>query len=214
MGISCLINYSIMIESNLTPIHALPSGLCEDPSGEAAALIERMAKGDGGALAELHEMWSPALLGISCRMLGERKEAEQVLQDAFVRIWHRSGEFDPHRTPPFVWAFAIVRDYCIDHLRFGNHGNQDHSHVVPIDLHPPVPATEDPRIMAVSDWHRIRTALDQLGPEEQTGLESAIHLEYTRSETSGAPGLPSTTVKPRLRKALEKIRNQLSRYEL
>ena len=54
-----------MIEASLNPIHVLPSGLCEDPSGEAAALIERMGKGDHGALAELHDLWAPVFLGIA-----------------------------------------------------------------------------------------------------------------------------------------------------
>ena len=106
-----------MIETELSPIHSLPSGLCEDPCGEAAALIGRMAKDDPAALVELHGRWSPVLLGISCRMLGDRREAEEVVQDTFVRMWQHSADYDPHRSPPFVWAFALMRGFCIDRLR-------------------------------------------------------------------------------------------------
>ncbi|MCU0750748.1 MAG: RNA polymerase sigma factor [Akkermansiaceae bacterium] len=203
-----------MIEADLSPIHAMPSGLCEDPTGVAAALIGRMAKGDGGALAELYEMWSPTLLGVSCRMLGDRREAEEVVQDTFVRMWHRSAEYDPHLSPPFVWAFAVMRGYCIDRLRFRHRGKRDSSRVVPIHLHAPVEKTEDPRVMVNDDWRRVRAALDQLPPDERSCLELAVFLEYTHSEIADHLGTPLGTVKNRLRRALEKVRNQLSRYEL
>jgi RNA polymerase sigma-70 factor (ECF subfamily) len=203
-----------MIESDLSPIHALPSGLCEDPTGEAVALILRMAKGDGTALAELHGIWSPTLLGISCRMLGDRREAEEVVQDTFVRVWHRSAEYDPHQSPPFVWAFAVLRGYCIDRLRFRHRAKRDSSRVVPIHLHAPPEKSEDPRVMAMDDWRRVRAALDLLPPDERSCLELAVFLEYTHSEISEHLGTPMGTVKNRLRRALEKVRNQLSRYEL
>jgi RNA polymerase sigma-70 factor (ECF subfamily) len=203
-----------MIESDLSPIHALPSGLCEDPTGEAVALILRMAKGDGAALAELHGIWSPTLLGISCRMLGDRREAEEVVQDTFVRVWHRSAEYDPHQSPPFVWAFAVLRGYCIDRLRFRHRAKRDSSRVVPIHLHAPPEKSEDPRVMAMDDWRRVRAALDLLPPDERSCLELAVFLEYTHSEISEHLGTPMGTVKNRLRRALEKVRNQLSRYEL
>lgn len=203
-----------MIESDLSPILPLPSGLCEDTTGEAVAMIGRMARGDGGALAELHDMWGATLLGVACRMLGDRREAEEVVQDTFVRMWHRSAEYDPHQSPPFVWAFAVLRGYCIDRLRFRHRAKRDSSRVVPIHLHAPPEKTEDPRVMAVDDWRRVRAALDNLPPDERSCLELAVFLEYTHSEISEQLGTPLGTVKHRLRRALDKVRHQLSRYEL
>lgn len=203
-----------MMENVPSPIHAMPSGLCEDPTGEAANLIARMAKGDGAALSELHGMWSATLLGVSCRMLGDRREAEEVVQDTFVRMWHRSAEFDPHQSPPFAWAFAVLRGYCIDRLRFRHRSKRDSSRVVSIHVHAPAEASEDPRVMAIDDWRRVRGALDLLPPDERDCLELAVFLEYTHSEISEHLGTPLGTVKNRLRRALEKVRNHLSRYEL
>jgi RNA polymerase sigma-70 factor (ECF subfamily) len=203
-----------MIDADLIPIPTMPSGLCEDVTGTAAALIARMAKNDGGALTELHQMWSPTLMGIACRMLGDRREAEEVVQDTFVRMWHRSGEYDPHLSPPFVWAFAVMRGYCIDRLRFRHRGKRDSSRVVPIHLHAPPEKTEDPRVMAIDDWRRVRAALDLLPVDERSCLELAVFLEYTHSEIADHLETPLGTVKNRLRRALEKVRNQLSRHEL
>ena len=203
-----------MNESELSPVHALPSGLCEDCTGEATALVRRMAKGDGSALAELHGMWCPVLLGIACRMLGDRREAEEVVQDTFVRMWHRAAEYDPHQSPPFVWAFAVMRGYCIDRLRFRHRAKRDSSRVVPLHLHASPEKSEDPRVMAIDDWHRVRAAIDQLDPDERSCLELAVFLEYTHSEISEHLGTPLGTIKNRLRRALEKTRNLLSRHEL
>ncbi len=77
---------------------------------------------------------------------------------------------------------------------------------------PPHPdIVEDPRVMPLDDWRRLRNALDSLPPEELGCLETAVLLGYARPHPTDAP---SATVKSCLRRALEKIRNQLSRYEL
>ena len=102
-----------MIDPDPAATHRFPASLGDDPNGVAAALIVRMAKEDGSALTELHGLWSPVLLGIACRMLGDRREAEEAVQDTFVRMWHRSADYDPQQSPPLVWAFAVMRGYCI-----------------------------------------------------------------------------------------------------
>jgi RNA polymerase sigma-70 factor (ECF subfamily) len=177
------------------------------------ALIARMAREDGSALTELHGMWSPVLLGVACRMLGDRREAEEAVQDTFVRMWHRSPDYDAKQSPPFVWAFAMLRGYCIDRLRYRHRGKRDSSRVVSIHVHSPPEETEDPRVMALDDWKRVRAALEVLEKEERRCLELAVFLEFTHSEISEQLGTPLGTVKNRLRRALEKVRNQLSRHE-
>ncbi len=202
-----------MIEPEIQFARNPPLRLAEDRTGEAIALIARMAKGDGGALTELHQMWSPVLLGASCKMLGNRNEAEEVVQDTFVRMWHRSVDYDPKQSPPFVWAFAVMRGYCIDRLRYRHRSKRDCSRVVPIHLHAPAEAAEDPRVMVIDDWRRVRAALGVLEENERKCLELAVFLEYTHSEISESLGTPLGTVKNRLRRALEKVRNQLSRHD-
>ena len=200
-------------EPSEDPVKGFPIELAEDPHGEASALVLRMARKEASALDELHGAWSPVLLGVACRMLGDRREAEEAVQDTFVRMWHRAGDFDPKKSPPFVWAFAILRGYCIDRLRYRHRSKRDSSKVVPIHLHAPPEEIEDPRIMALDDWRRIRAAMDLLPPDERQCLELAVFLEYTHSEISTRLQTPLGTVKNRLRRALEKTRNHLSRHE-
>jgi len=191
-----------MLDVSAIPLHALSSGLCEDASGEALSLIRRMAKGDPAALAELHSSWGPVLLGIACRMLGDRREADEVLHRTFLGIWKRADAYDPHQAPPFVWALVMMRGIAIDRLRRGRAGR---------DARHPAPGTrgENPKPLSNDDCARLKSAIDQLDPEDLACLESAVFLEYARSDRSDA-----FAVKNRLRRTLDQLRNSLSRHEL
>lgn len=198
-----------MTENDLSPVHALPSGLCEDPSGEATALIGRMAQGDGQALEELFNMWAAVFLGISQRMLGDQKEAVKTVRNTFILMWRSAANYDPHRSPPFVWAFTILRELCVAHLHNRRQAQRSPERTPSIPVHPDL--VENPRVMPLDDWRRLRNALDSLPPEELGCLETAVLLGYASPEPADAP---SATVKSCLRRALDKIRKQLSRYEL
>lgn len=208
-----MINTTAMMENGQDGFSNIPASFCKDPGGEAAALVARMAVGDDGALAALHDIWAPTLLGIACRMVGDRREAEEVVQDTFVRLWHRSADFDPLQSPPFVWAFAVMRGFCIDRLRYRHRVKRDAARVVPIHLHSAPEASEDATVMAIDDLRQVRAALDKLSPDERSCLELAVFLEYTHSEISTRLHTPLGTVKNRLRRALEKVRQHLSRHE-
>lgn len=193
-----------MMEVGLDSSRSQPSGLCEDAAGEALALIHRMARGDAAAFVTLHGMWAPVLLGTACRMLGDRREADEVVRETFERIWKRAARFDPHQSPPFVWAFVLMRELAMERLR-RRQGKRDAAR------DPASPSHErydHVKVMTADDCRRLRTAMDQLDLEERTCLEHAVFLGYARPEVASA------TVKNHLRRALETLRNQLSCHEL
>jgi len=200
-----------MTELHLSPVHALPTGLCEDAAGEATALIARMAQGDGRALEEMFAIWAPVFLGISQRMVSDPQEAGKAVRDAFVRIWRRAADYDPHQSPPFVWAFTILRESCIARLQRRRRFRKTTTEAAATK--PLREATEDSRVMPLDDWRRLRAALNSLSPEECDCLETAVFLGYARANHRAADSL-TTQVKTSLRHALDIIRNQLSRYEL
>jgi RNA polymerase sigma-70 factor (ECF subfamily) len=194
-----------MLDLSASPLNALSSGLCEDVNGESLALIRRIAKRDPAALADLHANWGPVLLGIACRMLGDRREANDVLHRTFLGIWKRSADYDPHQSPPFVWALVMMRGLAIDRLRRGGGSRGTRQ---PTSGH----RGENPKALSSDDCARLRSAIDSLDAEDRRCLEAAVFLEYASG--AGADSTSSLTVKNRLRRALDLLRNQLSRHEL
>jgi len=192
------------MEGVLDPVHDQPTGLCEDASGEASALIQRMAHGDGAALVSLHGMWGPVLLGIAYRMLGDRREAEEVTKETFGQLWKRAAGFDPHESPPFVWAFVHMRRFALNRLQ-RRKGRKDAAGGWTAASHE---RGDELKVMTADDSRRLRSAINQLDLEERTCLDQAVFLGYAR------PEIPSAAVKNHLRKALQSLRNQLSCHEL
>jgi RNA polymerase sigma-70 factor (ECF subfamily) len=133
-------------------------------------------------------------------MLGDRREADEVLRLAFERMWKRAGRFDPHRSPPFVWAFVMMRELAVERLR-RRAGKRD-------STIPPQARGEPSRVLRADDSRRLLAAIDQLELEERTCLEHAVFLGYAHAAA------PSSNVKNHLRRALETLRHQLSCHEL
>ena len=198
-------------------LHALPEPDASPSSqGEdhVARLLFQVGQQDRFAFDTLYNLWAPTLLGIAMRMLGQRQEAEEVVQDAFVKIWHRAASYDPERSQAFVWCFAIMRSLCIDRIRHHSRQKRDRSMQCSFDTSPAADLPCDPLILSQDTFFAVRNAMKQLPPDERRCLELAVFLEYTHSEISGHLQTPLGTVKNRLRRALEKLKHFLSDHEL
>jgi RNA polymerase sigma factor (sigma-70 family) len=81
------------------------------------AALARIPAGDCAALQTLYRLTSAKLFGVCLRILGERSEAEDVLQEAYVTVWRNAAYFDASRASPITWLIAITRNRAIDRLR-------------------------------------------------------------------------------------------------
>ncbi len=88
-----------------------------DPAVEGADVLSRLALRDASAMVDLHQTFGSPLFSFALQILNDRRDAEEALQDAFVRIWDKSGDYDTTRGRPFTWCCLIVRGCCIDKLR-------------------------------------------------------------------------------------------------
>src|SRR5262249_18970089 len=86
-------------------------------SSQLAAALARVAGGDRAALRLVYQDTSAKLFGVCLRMLKDRSEAEDVLQDVYVTVWRKAASFDPARASPITWMVAITRNRAIDRLR-------------------------------------------------------------------------------------------------
>lgn len=84
---------------------------------ELADLIAATARGDRGAFRRLYDATSPKLLGVVLRIIRSRAEAEEVLQDAYSRVWFNAGSFSPTAGTPLAWLISIARNRAIDIVR-------------------------------------------------------------------------------------------------
>src|SRR5499426_2139991 len=84
---------------------------------QLAAALARVAGGDRAALRMVYQDTSAKLFGVCLRILKDRSEAEDVLQDVYVTVWRKAAAFDPGRASPITWMVAITRNRAIDRLR-------------------------------------------------------------------------------------------------
>ena len=84
---------------------------------QLAAALARVAGGDHAALRIVYQDTSAKLFGVCLRILKDRSEAEDVLQDVYVTVWRKAATFDPGRASPITWMVAIARNRAIDRLQ-------------------------------------------------------------------------------------------------
>ena len=80
-------------------------------------LLRRIGEGQRAALQELYHLYSKPLYSYALKILGNQQDAEEVVQDAFVRYWKKAAKYDRSRSKPFAWAVMILRGICFDRLR-------------------------------------------------------------------------------------------------
>ncbi len=179
----------------------------EPGMGADAELMVRMARGDRRALEALYARHGGLACALAARMIGERSAAEDIVQDAFVALWHRAADFDPARCAPRTWLIAIVRNRCIDELRrraiVAKRTAALDEQPAAID-HDPWPET----------WKRvcgtaIRGALAELPPEQREVVELGFYGDLSHSQIATRLGAPLGTVKKRMRTGLKRLRTLL-----
>ena len=86
----------------------------QERNARLAALMARVALGDQPAFAELYAQTSAHLYGVAVRILRDGALAEEILQEAFVSVWHHAGTYEAAKSQPSTWLAAIVRNRCLD----------------------------------------------------------------------------------------------------
>src|SRR3954471_20847194 len=84
---------------------------------ESSALLERVARGDTQSFEDLYDRYSPMLYAVLLRILGRPEDAQEVLQETFVKVWTNATLFDKARGSEAAWLIAIARSRGIDRLR-------------------------------------------------------------------------------------------------
>jgi RNA polymerase sigma-70 factor (ECF subfamily) len=169
------------------------------------ARLERVIARDSDALAELYDGHGRRLFGLILRILKDRDEAEEVLQEVFMQAWTRASTYDQGLGSPAGWLLGIARNRAIDRLRANS------VRVRAVEAVPEPPPTESPEgCAAVAERQRdVRQALDALPSEQRELIEQAYFLGFTHSELAARFRLPLGTVKTRIRTGMLLLRGHL-----
>ena len=194
-------------------------GAVDDSIGDAE-LVARVARGRwlrGRAVTGAAEEAEEALealfsrhggrvVALARRMLGNRQEAEEVLQDTFMSLYQHAAEFDGARASVRTYVSAIARNLSLSRLRRRKARPRRAEAADPHDVafQTAVGAPDDPLPGIV-----VRDALAQLDTDERELLEGAFFLGHSHAELAERAGLPLGTVKSRIRRALLKLRRAL-----
>ena len=179
-------------------------------SPDAAALIARMAQGDGEAFSLFYDAFAGMTLGLIRRVLRDPGAAEEVLQEVFWQIWREAGQYDPQRGRPEAWLLMRAKTRAIDKLR--SIRRRERTFVMSVDegvAGPGVVGSENAEA-AVEDRGLVQTALAQLSSAQRRVIELAFFEGLTQSEISARLGAPLGTVKTRARLGLERLRDVLA----
>lgn len=176
----------------------------------ATALLSQVAARDEQAFEALYRLTSARLLGIGIRVLGDRAEAEDVLQDVYIAVWAKAVQFDATRSSAWTWLGTIARNRAIDRLR----ALPAVVRRAPIELAETLPDPA-PSPAAQADARSQRTRLDDcLGRLEARGralIRTAFFEGATYDELALRTGSPLGSVKSWIRRGLLQLRECLER---
>jgi RNA polymerase sigma-70 factor, ECF subfamily len=173
---------------------------------DLVAALRQTARGDRAAFRLLYEATSLKLYGIVVRILGRRELADEVLQEVYIRVWQRAGDFDPSSGSPITWLAAIARNLALDEVRRKTPRSLDEFPEV-LQL----PSEDNPAAAheRSEELKRLEACLDGLEPDRKELVLLVYHYGLTREEISRRINRPVATVKTWLRRSLAQLRDCL-----
>ena len=156
------------------------------------ALVQRLVQGDSTALSELYDRYAPLLFTVALRILGDRESAEDLVHDVFMEAWKKAGDYDPRHASLRARSRALDRATSAPRRR--SVSLEDEAVAEPI-----APAVS---VDAIGDHERLAEAMANLSAEQRQVLELTFFRGLSSSEVAVEIGVPTGTVKSRLRAGL------------
>ena len=172
--------------------------------------LTRIPDGDRTALQTVYRLTAAKLFGVVLRILGDRSEAEDVLQEVYVTVWRKAADFDAGRSSPMTWLIAIARNRAIDRLRATRQTRRAEPIEIASDLADDAPAA-DAALETSQDHARLHGCLGELAAREQAALRGAFFDGNTYEDLAARMKVPLGTMKSLIRRAMIKLKACLER---
>lgn len=172
-----------------------------------AALMARVAAGDRDALRQLYDATSAKLFGVCLRILSDREESEDVLQDVYVTIWRRADRFDASRASVMTWLSTIARNRSIDRLR----ARGPMAYAEPVDELEIADGADSAETLlsAADDRNKLQGCLSELDERTEKVIRTAFFEGVTYEALARRMDAPLGTVKSWIRRGLAKLKGCL-----
>ena len=171
-------------------------------------LLAAVAKGDRAAFERLYEATRAKLYGVLLRILGASGLADDVMLEAYLKVWRTADEFDPTIASPITWMVAIARNRAIDIVRQkGDVSIEQVPEAATVAAAPSPPARRE----MTDELRRLLSCLGKLDPEKQRIVLLAYYSGWSREQLSHKLDIPVNTVRTWLRRSLLDIRECMGR---
>jgi RNA polymerase sigma-70 factor (ECF subfamily) len=179
-----------------------------DPVDHVGVLLARSAHGDQTAFAELYDTLSARVFGLIVRVLVDRSQSEEVLQEVFLEVWQSAGRFAPNKGQGRTWILTIAHRRAIDRVRSSQASSDRDVRAGFRDLdvaHDGVAEKVELKI----EGQRVVEALSRIPDAQREALTLAYYGGYSQSEIAALTGTPLGTIKTRMRDGLTRLRTEM-----
>lgn len=180
------------------------------------ALLPSVARGDTTAFESLYDRYSSTLYALLLRILSNPEDAQEVLQETFVKAWTNAKMFDSARGSEVAWLISIARSRGIDRLRSrkirGDREN-DAGREISIQSSFVESTTGADRAVQSQESSAVRSALSELPDAQRLALELAYFEGLSQSEIAAKLGEPLGTIKTRMQLGMKKLRERLQAFK-
>lgn len=184
-------------------------------SDDEVQLMKRIKARDEDALEELYDLYKRLLFGMILSIVKKREEAEDVLQEVFVKIWNKADSFNEDRGNVYSWIVTLTRNKAIDRIRSKGYKTQKKASV---SIHEPLFTLEgdkyDPMESTIfSDRAElVKKALQEIPESQSQVIKIAYYRGMTQSEIADHLDIPLGTVKTRTRQGMIKLKRILGEF--
>jgi RNA polymerase sigma-70 factor (ECF subfamily) len=177
---------------------------------ELAAAITRAGSGDRRALQLVYDATSAKLFGVVLRILKDRSEAEDVLQEVYLTIWQKGAAFDSSRASPISWLATIARNRAIDRVRSGSQLRRSAPLDEAAEVADAAPLASE-LIEAEGESRKLAGCLEELEERQRQAIRAAFMDGFTYEQLAEAQNVPLGTMKSWIRRGLLRLKDCLQR---
>jgi len=170
-----------------------------------AAALAAVGSGDHSALQTVYRLTAAKLFAVCLRILGERGDAEDVLQEVYMTVWRKAAIFDPALSSPMTWLIAIAHNRAIDHLRVRGQSRSMDPTEEAAHLADDAP-TAEAALQGAQELARLERCLEGLAGHERVALRGAFFDGNTYEELAERMKVPLGTMKSWIRRAMIKLK--------